>query len=132
MELHASRPLHTSLSSHEVPAATGACDTPAVASQESVVQGLPSSMTGAVPGKQAPVALQTSRPSHSVALSQCVPAGATVWLTPVFGSQASMVQGLPSSSTGAFAATHAPLALQLSWPLQALPSEQLVPTLTGT
>jgi hypothetical protein len=42
------------------------------------------------------------------------------------------VQGFPSSTVGAAPGTHAALASQISRPLQALPSEQLVPTATGT
>ena len=49
---------------------------------------------------------------------------------PVAGSQESAVQGLLSSQTGGEPAVQVP-AWQVSAPLQALPSEQLVPLATG-
>jgi hypothetical protein len=60
-----------------------------------------------------------------------VPAGTAVCVTPVVGSHASAVQGLPSSIAGGAFATQAPVALHVSLPLQALPSEQDVPVATG-
>jgi hypothetical protein len=72
-----SLPLQTLLSAHDVPAATGACATPAAGSQESVVQGLPSSITGAVPDRHCPEALQVSFPLHALPSEQEAPSGAT-------------------------------------------------------
>jgi hypothetical protein len=64
-------------------------------------------------------------------LSQLVPAATGVCVTPPVGLQASAVHGLPSSRFGAEPATQVPVALHASAPLQALPSEQLVPGDTG-
>jgi hypothetical protein len=95
-----SAPLQTSPSPHAVPSLTGAWTQPAVGSQESVVQGFPSSQVSAVPAWHAPSAVQVSWPSHRVALSQARP-GAGVWTQPLVGSQASSVQGLASSQSRA-------------------------------
>jgi hypothetical protein len=98
----------------------------------SAVQLLPSSTARAVPAWQWPEASHFSRPSHTVALSQAVPAEATVCVTPDAGEHESIVHGFPSSTTSGVPATHAPLASQRLTPLQTLPSSQDVPLATGT
>ena len=59
------------------------------------------------------------------------PAAATVCVTPAIRSQASTVQGFPSSSAGGAVAAHTPSAVHDSVPLQTLPSEQLEPVATS-
>jgi hypothetical protein len=127
MALHVSWPLQTFASSQLVPSAAGVCVTPAVALQASTVQGLPSSMTGATPAAHAPVLLQVSAPLQAFRSEHEVPGVTGVWRTPSFASQESAVHGLPSSTTGAVPAEHAPCE-HVSEPLQALPSEQEVPS----
>jgi hypothetical protein len=129
--LQVSTPLHALPSEHEVPTATGVCVTPTAGSHASAVQGLPSSTVGAVPARHEPVALQSSAPLHALPSEHAVPAVAGTCVTPVAGLHASVVQGFPSSTVGGVPAWQAPDPLQSSAPLQALPSEQLVPALTG-
>jgi hypothetical protein len=129
-ELQVSAPLQTLLSEQLVPAATGVCFTPFVGSQASVVQGLPSSTVRGVPGWQVPLKLQVSAPLQTLPSEQLVPAATLVWVTPFTGSQASVVQGLPSSTVRGVPGWQVPLELQVSVPLQTLPSEQLVPVVT--
>ena len=128
---HCSEPLQTLLSEQLVPAAAGVCATPAIGSHESAVHGLPSSIVSGVPAAQRPPPSQSSVPLQTFASAQEEPFGVGVWLTPEAGSHASAVQGLPSSIVGGALATHAPEALHVSLPLQALPSEQDVPVATG-
>jgi hypothetical protein len=123
--LHVSLPLQALPSVQELPAATGAWCTPVVASHVSVVQGLPSSTAKAVPAVQVPL-VQTSLPLQTFASAQEVPLATATCVTPCTGSHASEVHGLPSSSTGALPATHAP-AWHFSLPLQTLASAQDVP-----
>ena len=106
--------------------------TPTAGSHASVVHELPSLTTGAAPAAQKPIALQVSCPLHTLPSSHAVPAVTGPWETPLIGSQASAVQGLPSSMAGGAPAEQVPLALHVSLPLHALPSEQAVPTVTGT
>jgi hypothetical protein len=106
--------------------AMGVCVTPAIGSHLSVVHGSPSSTTGAVPAAQAPALLHVSVPLHALPSEQLVP-GDGVWMIPAAGSQASTVQGFPSSATGGTPLVQAPAPLQVSCPLQGLPSEQLAP-----
>jgi hypothetical protein len=95
------------------------------------VHGLPSSTVGGVPAVHAPALLQSSAPLQAFPSEHDVPAASTVCVTPAAGSQASAVHALPSSTTGGVPATQEPLPLHVSLPLQALPSEQLVPVATG-
>src|SRR5437867_3253729 len=53
------------------------------------------------------------------------------WTTPVPGTHASAVQAFPSSTEGGAPATQAPAPLQVSSPLQTLPSEQEMPAGVG-
>jgi hypothetical protein len=85
----------------------------------------------AVPATQVPVALHASAPLHWFESAQLVPAATGVCVTPPAGVQASVVQGLLSFRFGGVPATQVPVALQVSAPLQALLSEQLVPAATG-
>jgi hypothetical protein len=88
-----SAPLQRLESEQVVPGGTGKCCTPAAGLQLSAVQGLPSSSGGGVPELQVPVALQVSSPLQRSASSQRVPAGRGLWVTPLDGSQASVVHG---------------------------------------
>src|SRR5690349_6734981 len=93
-----------------------------------MVQELPSSATTGVPAAHVPLPLQTSLPLHKSLSAHETPPGNGVCCTVTEpGLHVSTVQGLPSSSTGADVVTHAPEALHCSWPLQASPSEQVVP-----
>src|SRR5207248_843747 len=117
-----SSPLQALPSEQEVPSATGTCVHPITGSQASAVQGLPSSQLGAGPATQA-AARQVSSPLQAFPSEQEVPSATGAWVHPATGSQASAVQGLPSSQLGDGPATQAP-ARQVSRPLQAFPSEQ--------
>src|SRR6266850_2173419 len=126
--LQISSPLQTSPSEQEVPSATGVRKQP-LGPQESVVQGLLSSQLRAVPGVQAP-ALQISSPLQTLPSEQEVPSGSGLLKQPVAGSQASVVQALPSLQTSGVPGAQRPCS-QVSEPLQASPSEQEVPSATG-
>src|SRR6187402_735873 len=130
--LQSSAPLQTVVSAQAVPAGTGTCAVPVTGLQLSAVHGLPSSMFDGVPSTQTPVALQSSLPLQRSASAQAVPEGSGIWATPVTGSQESAVQGLPSSTGGGVPGAQVPAPLQISLPLQALASLQLVPAETGT
>jgi hypothetical protein len=99
--------------------------------QASVVHGLPSSTRGGVPATQTAEALHVSAPLQLSLSEQLVPAATGVWLTPEEALHASTVHGLPSSTAGGVPAVQWADALHVSLPLQALPSEQLVPAGTG-
>ena len=131
LALQASLPLQTLPSAQDVPVETGVCVTPLTESQASVVHGLPSSVVSGVPGIQEPDPLHVSAPLQILASAQDVPASTALCVTPLTESQLSEVQGLPSSNVGGVPRTQVPPALQVSLPLQALPSEQGVPTATG-
>src|SRR5579885_396075 len=72
----ASAPLHTLPSGHGVPSAAGRCWQPDVGSQRSSVQGFVSRQSSGTPGTQPPIALQVSRPLHTLPSEQDVPGGA--------------------------------------------------------
>jgi hypothetical protein len=114
-------------SPHVVPAASGVCVTPAAGSQASAVHGLPSSIVGAVPVVQTPAALHVSAPLQALPSEHGVPVATGVCVTPPAGEHASVVHGLPSSTAGGVPDVHAPLASQVSLPLQAFPSEHEEP-----
>src|SRR6267143_559881 len=122
-----SLPLQALPSEQEVPSATGVWTQP-LGPQESVVQGLLSSQLGGVPGVQAP-ARQISAPLQASPSEQEVPSATGVWAQPL-GPQESAVQGFWSSQLRVVPGVQAP-ALQISSPLQTLPSEQEVPSATG-
>ena len=124
-------PLQKSPSEQLVPGGTAACATPVVGLHVSVVQGFASSSRGAGPGVQTPAALHASIPLQAFPSEQFVPATTGTCETPVVGLHASVVHGLPSSSDGDEPAAQVPAPLQVSVPLHALPSEQLVPAATG-
>ena len=130
--LQSSAPLHTVLSAQLVPGGSGAWATPVAGLQLSAVQGLPSSMVDGVPTTQTPAPLQSSVPLHRSASAHEVPAETGLWATPVTGSQLSAVHALPSSTMGGVPALQLPAPLQISLPLQAFASLQLVPAETGT
>jgi hypothetical protein len=123
--------LHTVLSPHAVPLATGVCVTPVEGSHESVVQGFSSSVVGGVPATQVPVALHVSCPLHAVGSSQAVPVATAVCLTPLDASHESAVQGFSSSVGSGVPAAQVPVALHVSCPLQTVASSQAVPVPTG-
>jgi hypothetical protein len=125
--LHVSWPLQTVLSSHAVPLATFVWLTPVVALHASVVHGLLSFVTRAVPATHVPVALHVSWPLQTVLSSHAVPLATFVWLTPVVALHASVVHGLLSSTTSGVPAAHVPAALHVSWPLQTVLSSHAVP-----
>jgi hypothetical protein len=129
--LHASAPLQRFESAQLVPAATGVWVTPPAGVQASVVHGLLSLRFGGVPATQVAEALHVSTPLQALLSEQLVPAATGVCVTPPAGVQASVVQGLLSLRFGGVPATQVPVALQVSAPLQALLSEQLVPAATG-
>ena len=93
---------------------------PPLGSHASVVQGLASSHGTALPPPQLPAA-QVSPAVQALPSSQGLLVPTLV--QPVFGSQASAVQGLPSSHCGAAPPAQAP-DLQASFSVQALPSLQ--------
>jgi hypothetical protein len=129
---HVSAPLHALPSLHDVPAATGVCETPVAASQASAVQGLPSSTVTCVPLVQVP-AWQVSDCVHALPSLQVVPfVFAGFEQAPVAESQvpavwhwseATHVTGVPG--------VHEPLALHVSAPLHTLASLHDVPAATG-
>jgi hypothetical protein len=129
--LQTSAPLQASPSEQEAPGVTGAWVQPSTASHASTVQGFPSSQAGGVPVTQAPAPLQASAPLQALPSEQEAPAATGAWVQPSAASQASAVHGLPSPQAGGVPVTQAPAALQVSAPLQALPSEQEVPAATG-
>jgi hypothetical protein len=92
----------------------------------SVVQALLSLQLGAVPAWQTPAALHTSRPSHTVVLSQVRPA-TPVYVQPVAALQVSSVQALLSLQVRAVPAAQMPLALHTSRPLHSVASSQVRP-----
>ena len=122
---------------HEFPV-SAMCWQPSTASQLSDVQELASSQLGALPGWQTempvpPLSRQVSWPLHTVLSSQAAPLARLVcehgfWPIGVDELQMSFVHGLLSLQSGATPATQPPLPLQVSTPLQALPSEHTVPT----
>jgi hypothetical protein len=116
--------VHWSVSAHcesrlQHPAVVS-CWHPSGATQESTVHAFPSSQSGAGPPTQAP-------PAHWSFVVHALPSlhGAMlfVWVQPVAGSQASVVQTLPSLQSGPGPPTQAPPA-QASPVVQALPSSQ--------
>jgi hypothetical protein len=120
---HTSAPLHRLLSLQDVPV-SGVWTQPSATSQESAVQGFPSSQLTAAPGWHVPephTLLSTQRPA-----SQACVACTGVCAQPVSTSHASAVQISPSSQEMAVPGTQTPL-LQLSLKVHALPASQAVP-----
>ena len=74
-----------------------------------------------------PAALHVSAPLQALPSEQALPAGSGACLTPVAGSQLSVVHRLPSSTGGAVPPEQTPAPLQTSTTLHALSSEQDVP-----
>jgi hypothetical protein len=121
-----STPLQRFPSEQLAPTGSGSCCGPPVGVHESAVQGLPSSRTGGVPGRHAPVLSQTSLPLQRLPSGQAVPADKGVCTAPVAGSHESVVQGLPSSTPSGGPPTHVPFAHR-SAVVHALPSLHEVP-----
>jgi hypothetical protein len=105
---------------HAVPSASAECRQPVTASHESVVQGLPSSQLGAVPGTQAPP-WQTSRPLQALPSLQPVPFGTALCWQPRTGSHESAVHGDESAQLSGVPGWQMPDE-HTSMPLQMLPS----------
>jgi len=97
-----------------------------VASQESAVQGLPSSQLGIVPGEQMPP-WHVSAPLQALPSLQEVPFPTAAYWHPATGSQVSLLHGLLSSQSRAGPAVQVPEE-HVSAPLQASPSLQEVPS----
>src|SRR5439155_908786 len=93
--------------------------------QESAVHGLLSLQLSAVPTVHDPF-WQVSLPLQRFPSAQEVPLRAAVCVQPKTGSQASLVQGLPSSQLSGVPPVHVPF-WQVSAPLQRVPSGQEVP-----
>src|SRR5262249_42446214 len=125
-----SAPLHRLPSLHDVPLTTAVCRQPSTGSQESVVHGLPSSQLDGVPEVQRP-AWQVSTPLHTVAAWQGVLSLPAACWPPCTVLHESAVQALPSLQSGGVPAVQLPF-WQVSTPLQALPSLQVVPLLSTT
>jgi hypothetical protein len=97
------------------------CWQPVDGAQESAVQGLWSSQSGAVPGRQTPE-LQRSRPLQRLPSPQLVPSSSGVFTHPTVETQLSCVQGLLSPQ---FRGSLVQLpATQRSFTVQASPSTQ--------
>ena len=118
-------------SSQVVPFETGVCEqVPVDGAQVSVVHGFRSLQLTGVPAAQVP-AWQVSLPLQRLPSGQGVPsASATCEQVPPGAMQESVVHGLASSQLGGVPAVQSPF-WQVSAPLQALPSEQEVPFVTG-
>ena len=127
-----SSPLHGSLSEQEVEAGAGGCTTPEAGSQRSSVHGLwSSSGTSGVPGAHCPAPSQVSLPLQASPSRHEVPEGKGECRMPAMGSQESIVHALPSSTGGAAPAAQVPAPLQVSAPLQGLPSLHEDPSSVG-
>jgi hypothetical protein len=126
-----SSPLHTVLSAHELPLATGVVKQPMIGSQESVVQTLLSLQLGGVPEVHTPdwqvsPPLQTSPSAHDAPL-------ASVGLLQTPPVHTSLVHGLPSAqSASTTQESQPPIGVfwqpESAWQesvVQALPSLQL-------
>src|SRR5262249_44667915 len=116
---------------HESPAMAFAWVHPDVGSHASVVHGLVSAHESAVPVVQVPAPSQVSWPLQRSASSHDEPAVAFECAHPVVESQLSVVHGFASLQSSALPARHEPDASQVSAPLQALLSLQLVPLGAG-
>jgi len=104
-----------------------------VALVETQVWQAPHGVGGPEPGVQRPF-WQVSMPLQallSVQPATWVPLASGVEVQPVTVSQLSVVQGLPSLQLSGGPETHCPMALQVSMPLQTLPSEHEVPNGSG-
>jgi hypothetical protein len=122
-----SAPLHRLLSAQLVPSVTGVCAHAPLASQVSVVHGLPSSQLPPddvqVPFWQVPV-------PQTLAPVQVVPLGAFMRTQPLVGLQEATWQVLGLVQVSGVPGWQTP-AWHISLPLQTLPSLQLVPSVTG-
>jgi hypothetical protein len=103
-----SAPLHTVLSAHDVPLATGVLTHPEAGLQVSVVQTLESLQSGGAPFVQEPL-WQVSAPSQASPSVQEVPLATFVCAQPVVGLQESVVQTLESLQLSAVPAVQVPL-----------------------
>jgi hypothetical protein len=124
-----SAPLQTVLSAHEVPSARTVFWHPAMGSQLSVVQALPSLHVGGGPAVQMPL-WQVSSPSQTSPSLQDEPLATGTFSHPVDGLQLSVVQTLLSLQFSGVPLEQLPL-WQVSSPLQKLPSVQDEPLTSG-
>src|ERR1041384_4326222 len=113
-----------------VPLATDVCWQPRTGSQESVVQTFLWWHVSGEPAVQLPF-WQVSVPLQTLASPHAVPFSAAMCVQPKTGSQASVVQALPSSQLSVVPPVHVPF-WQVSAPLQTVPSAQAVPLPTLT
>jgi hypothetical protein len=126
---HASAPLQTLPSTHDVPLSTGLFAQPKAGSQLSVVHTFASSQARAVPAVQLPP-WQVSVPLQTLPSLQAVPLSTGRFVQPVTGSQLSAVQTLASLQLSGVPVVQVP-AWHVSAPLQTLPSVQDEPFATG-
>jgi hypothetical protein len=101
-------PLQTSPSAHEEPLGSGAVWHPAIGSQLSVVQTLPSLHASGLPAAHT-AAWQVSTPLQTLASAQEVPFTTGEYSQPKTGSQVSVVHGLASLQVSAVPAVQVPL-----------------------
>src|SRR5262245_36313900 len=102
---------------------------PPWASQESIVQGLPSSVGMGIPARQVPDESQVSAPLHADSSAQLVPAGLSTTCQPWSGSQtASRQASARTGGGGGVPAKQTPDPSHVSSPLHWLASPQEVPT----
>jgi hypothetical protein len=99
--------LQTLPSEHEVPFPTGVVVQPVAGAQESLVQGLASLQTSAVPAVQTP-ATQVSAPLHALPSEHAEPFGAFGWEQPVVGLHESAVHGFESTQLSGVPAMQTP------------------------
>src|SRR5262249_29228292 len=131
--VHDSPRVHGSPSSHAVPSRTVLLTQPRVGSQVASWQG---SVAGAqtrgsllhCPASQRSLVVQASASAQSASISQ-QPVRPSWRQRLSFSTHPSVVQGFPSSQTAVVGAAHLP-AVQVSSPLQKVPSLQLVPSAT--
>jgi hypothetical protein len=126
---HVSAPLQALPSLHEVPFVTAVFTQPVDVLQLSVVHTFASLQSGGVPGVQAPLR-QVSAPLQALPSAHDAPFATGVFTQPVDVLQLSVVHTLLSLQLGAVPEVHVPL-WQVSLPLQAFPSEQEEPFVTG-
>ena len=132
VELQVCVPVQTFVDPHEVPVATGVCETPVCGSHASVVHGFPSSTTGAEPWTHVALESQVYAPTQRFELSaQALPVGSGVCETPFCGSQESTVHGFPSSTTSGGLWMHDPPPLHTNAPVHTSLEPQTVPALAG-
>jgi hypothetical protein len=128
--VHGFESLQSAETEHGVQPGTGTVWQPRVGLQLSVVQAFPSLQLSGSPGAQTPD-WQISLPLQALLSEHPVPFRTGSAVQPKSGLQLSSVHGFESSQLTAVPAPHVP-SVQLSLPLQTLPSEHDVPFRTAT